>query len=82
MFTDEKLEEIYAGRESNPEWGHDIIQTLLKTVTKENVITDLKRANNAYKLFAQRHPEIDPRGFKLLLMKKCSPLADAINRIL
>lgn len=76
MFTDEKMELKYSETHN----ANDALQVLLESVFDANnpdkanskiavPVGLIKQANNIWKLFANRHPEIKADDFKNVLLK-------------
>lgn len=89
MFTDELMEQKY--NETNN--INDVLIVLLKNVfdasnkdkaNSNNIVPTgkLQQGNNIWKLFASRHPEINPNGFKNILLDQFPDKTDYLNSIL
>lgn len=84
MFTDDKLEEIYLKRESN--WEYQCMKALIDTLTDPakggDLVADLKKANNMWKLFCSRHLELDSLAFKNYVIRLLPERKEFLNSIL
>lgn len=80
MFTDDKMEQVYAetGKAS------EALKVLLETLKAPDIIptVEIRRANNIWKLFASRHKELKPDGFKNVLMHCFPEQARALDKLL
>lgn len=82
MFLDEELELIYANEHDRVSRNKTLLKLLLAKVKENNLsLEKLKRINNSYKLFASRHPDINPEGFKLCLIKIAPESKDLIEKL-
>lgn len=89
MFTDELMEAKYAETHKPFEALKVLLDNVFDASNKDKEhshnaipIGKLQQANNIWKLFASRHPEINPNGFKLTLLHYFSEKTDYINSIL
>ena len=79
MFTDEKMEEVYNKTNSIKE----TLLVLMETMPKEHIsVQELRRANNIWLLFAKRHPELRPEGFRNIMCEINPGKEDIIINIL
>ena len=89
MFTDELMEQKY--NETNN--INDVLIVLLKNVfdaankdkANSNAVVPtgkIQQGNYIWKLFASRHPEINPNEFKNLLLNNFPDKTDYLNSIL
>lgn len=84
MFTDEKMELIYSERKEG--YLKESLNVLLEFM-KENAKNPnfaIKQADNIWRLFAKRHPELKQDAFANLIIESAgSPdLKDKIKRLL
>lgn len=89
MFTDEKMEQKYAETHRPIDALKVLLESALDASNKEhensNVsipATKIQQANNIWKLFASRHSEINPNGFKNVLLNQFPEKAGYVNSIL
>ena len=80
MFTDDKMEQVYAetGKSS------DALKVLLDTLMDPEGVpfVEIKRANNIWKLFASRHKELKPEGFANVMIYYFPEKAVALKKLL
>lgn len=84
MFTDEKMELIYSERKDG--YLRECLNVLLEHMKKEckNPNFAIKQADNIWRLFAKRHPELKQDAFANLIIESAdSPdLKDKLKRLL
>ena len=89
MFTDELMEQKYAETHNASEALKILLENVFDAGNKNKANSDtsvpvglIKQANNIWKLFASRHPEIKADGFKNILLKSFPEKTNYINSIL
>ena len=81
MFTDDKMEQVYAETGK----AKDALMVLLETLNDPEGVSGarIKQANNIWKLFASRHKDtIKADGFKNIMLHYFPEKADALNKLL
>lgn len=75
MFTDELMEQKYAKTHSASEALKVLLENVFDAANKDKATSSvaiptgkIQQAHNIWKLFASRHPEINPNGFKNVLL--------------
>lgn len=89
MFTDELMEQKYAETHKTFEALKVLLDNVFDASNKDKANSHnavptgkLQQGHNIWKLFASRHPELDPNGFKSVLLNSFPEKADYINSIL
>lgn len=89
MFTDELMEQKYAETHKSSDALKVLLENLFDAGNESKANSDvavptgkIQQAHNIWKLFASRHPEINPNGFKLTLLNSFPEKEYYINSIL
>lgn len=89
MFTDELMEQKYAETHKAFEALKVLLDNVFDASNKDkanshNVVPTgkIQQCHNIWKLFASRHPEINPNGFKNTLLNYFPEKANYLNSIL
>lgn len=89
MFTDELMEQKYAQTHKVSDALIVLFESIFDAANKDKANSNaivptvkFQQGNNIWKLFASRHPEINPNEFKNILLKYFPDKADYINSIL
>lgn len=89
MFTDELMEQKYAETHKSIDALKVLLEKLFDAGNEDNANNciavptgKIQQANNIWKLFASRHPEINPNGFKSVLLYQFPEKTNYINFIL
>ena len=68
MFTDDKMEQVYA--QAGGFIGvTEALKVLMETLPDYPDVNSLKHAHYTWKAFARRHEEVSPNGFANILCK-------------
>lgn len=89
MFTDDKMELEYSKSHNAFAALQILLEDCFDASNKDKAESNtaipankIKQANNIWKLFASRHKEINPNGFKETLIKFIPQKEEYINNIL
>ena len=89
MFTDELIEQKYAQTHKVSDALIVLFESVFDASNKDKANSHkviptgkIQQGNNIWKLFASRHPEINPNEFKNVLLKYFPDKADYTNSIL
>ena len=89
MFTDELMEQKYAETHKAIDALKVLIDNIFGTSGKDKAnntqsipTNKIQQGHNIWKLFASRHENINPNGFKYVLLKYFPEKRDYINSIL
>lgn len=89
MFTDELMEQKYNETNNINDVLIVLLENALDAANKDKANSNavvptvkLQMCNNIWKLFASRHPEINPNEFKNVLLDQFPDKSDYINSIL
>ena len=89
MFTDELMEQKYAETHKAFDALIVLFQSVFDADNKEHENSKaavptgkLQQGHNIWKLFVSRHPELNPNGFKNVLLNSFPEKADYINSVL
>lgn len=89
MFTDELMEQKYAETHNIREALKVLLENIFDAGNKDKAnsgifvpIVKIQQANNIWKLFASRHPEVKTNEFKSILLNYFPEKIDYLNSIL
>lgn len=89
MFTDELMEQKYAETHRAVDALKALLESVFDAANKDkansNIVVPtgkIQQGHNIWKLFASRHKEINPNGFKDILLKYFPEKENYINSIL
>ena len=89
MFTDELMEQKYAETHSASEALKVLLENVFDAGNKDKANSNaivptakFQQGNYIWKLFASRHKEVNPNGFKNIILTSFPDKADYINSIL
>lgn len=88
MFTDELMEQKYTETHNSIETLKVLIDNVFGINSKNKINTapiltsQIQQAHHIWKLFASKHENINPNGFKYVLLKYFPEKRDYINSIL